>query len=160
MNAKMPELQRCFEAAGFTDVSTVLSSGNVVFGARAAAAGALERTAEAAMKEHLDRSFLTIVRPIDVLRAVLASDPFRAFPLPAGSKLVVTFLRRRSTEKLSLPLEIGGARILCVQQSEVFTSYVPSPRGAVFMTLIEKTFGKEVTTRTWETIKKVVARAS
>jgi hypothetical protein len=28
---------------------------------------------------------------------------------------------------------------------------------AVFMTLIEKTFGKEVTTRTWETLKKVAA---
>jgi hypothetical protein len=29
-----------------------------------------------------------------------------------------------------------------------FTAYVPSPRGAVFMTLIEKTFGTNVTTRT------------
>jgi hypothetical protein len=29
MNAKMAELRRCFETAGFTDVRTVLSSGNV-----------------------------------------------------------------------------------------------------------------------------------
>jgi uncharacterized protein (DUF1697 family) len=51
MNAKMPELRRCFEAAGFTDVKTVLSSGNVVFGARAASEAALERRAENAMEE-------------------------------------------------------------------------------------------------------------
>jgi hypothetical protein len=38
---------------------------------------------------------------------------------------------------------------------EVFSAYVPSPRGPVFMTLIEKTFGKEVTTRTWDTVRKV-----
>jgi hypothetical protein len=31
---------------------------------------------------------------------------------------------------------------------------VRSPKGPVFMTLIEKTFGKEVTTRTWDTVKK------
>jgi uncharacterized protein (DUF1697 family) len=36
MNAKMPELKRCFESAGFTDVATVLGSGNVVFDSRAA----------------------------------------------------------------------------------------------------------------------------
>ena len=38
---------------------------------------------------------------------------------------------------------------------EVLTSYVPSPKGPVFMTLIEKTFGKDVTTRTWDTLQKV-----
>jgi uncharacterized protein (DUF1697 family) len=31
MNARMPELKRCFEAAGLEDVKTVLSSGNVAF---------------------------------------------------------------------------------------------------------------------------------
>jgi hypothetical protein len=33
-----------------------------------------------------------------------------------------------------------------------------APRGAVFMTMIERTFGKALTTRTWETVGKV-ARA-
>jgi len=33
MNCKMPELKRCFEAAGFADVRTLLSSGNVAFSA-------------------------------------------------------------------------------------------------------------------------------
>ncbi len=33
MNAKMPELKQAFEAAGFTDVQTLLSSGNVTFSA-------------------------------------------------------------------------------------------------------------------------------
>ena len=44
MNAKMPELKRCFEVAGFSDVRTLLSSGNVVFSTRTSAPDALERT--------------------------------------------------------------------------------------------------------------------
>ena len=43
MNAKMAELRRCFETAGFTDVRTVLSSGNVAFGAPAKSDTALAR---------------------------------------------------------------------------------------------------------------------
>jgi len=39
---------------------------------------------------------------------------------------------------------------------EVFSTYVPSPRGPVFMTLIEKTFGHAVTTCTWDTVEKIV----
>jgi uncharacterized protein (DUF1697 family) len=64
MNAKMPELKKAFEAAGFTDVRTMLSSGNVVFSAPAAPEAALERKAEAAMKKLLGSAFPTIVRRI------------------------------------------------------------------------------------------------
>ena len=105
MNAKMPDLKRAFEAAGFTDVRTVLSSGNVVFTARSAGAAALERKAEAAMEQTLGRAFFTIVRPIDVLQQLLASDPFRAFRLKPGAKRVVTFLRRPPAKKIALPTE-------------------------------------------------------
>lgn len=157
MNAKMPELKRCFEAAGFTDVKTLLSSGNVVFDARASSEASLERKAESAMKKQLGHAFLTIVRPLGALRTILGSDPYAAFRLSPDAKRIVTFLRNRPKARLALPIELDGARILRVEGSEVFSAYVPGPRGPVFMTLIEKTFGKEVTTRTWETVKKVAA---
>ena len=155
MNAKMPDLKSAFEAAGFTDVRTVLSSGNVVFTTRAAPEGTLQRKAEAAMTQRLGRSFLTIVRPVEALRTLLASDPYQSFRLPQGAKRIVTFLRERPTARLTLPIEVDGARILAVAGNDVFSAYVPSPKGPVFMTLIEKTFGSEVTTRTWDTVTKV-----
>jgi uncharacterized protein (DUF1697 family) len=43
MNAKNMELKRSFEGAGLTDVKTVLSSGNIVFNARAKSETALVR---------------------------------------------------------------------------------------------------------------------
>jgi hypothetical protein len=67
----------------------------------------------------------------------------------------VTFLRGEADPRISLPVELHGARILCVRGGEVFGAYVPTPHGPVFMALIEKTFGEEVTTRTWDTVRKV-----
>ena len=155
MNAKMPELKKAFEAAGFTDVKTVLSSGNVVFSARSASEASIERKAEAAMEKTLGHSFLTIVRDVDALREMLADDPYEAFGRPAKAKRIVTFLRETPKAKLALPIEKDGARILVMRGREIFSDYTPTPKGPVFMTLIEKTFGKEVTTRTWETVTKV-----
>jgi uncharacterized protein (DUF1697 family) len=155
MNAKMPELKSAFEAAGFTDVKTVLSSGNVVFSATRASASLLQRKAEGAMLKRLDHRFLTIVRPIDALREMLASDPYKSFKLPPEAKRIVTFLLEKPTSKLALPIELHGARILSMNGAEIFSAYVPNPKGPVFMTLIEKTFGKDVTTRTWDTVAKV-----
>jgi hypothetical protein len=34
---------------------------------------------------------------------------------------------------------------------------VPEAKGPVFMHLLEKTFGKAITTRTWETVTKCAA---
>ena len=155
MNAKMPELKRCFEAAGFTEVKTVLSSGNVVFDAPARSPGALARQAEAAMSKHLGRVFPTIVRSVKGLREMLEADPYAGFRLAADAKRVVTFLREPHRAELSLPLEADGVRILAMSGLEVFIAYVPNPKkGPVFMTMIEKTFGAGVTTRTWETVKR------
>jgi uncharacterized protein (DUF1697 family) len=154
MNAKMSELKRAFELAGFQDVKTLLGSGNVLFNARPAPAPALARKAEAAMKKHLGSPFFTIVRSVEELQKLVASNPFSAFRLKAGSKRVVTFLAERPKTKPKLPIELTGARILAIEHDTVFTAYVPSPKGPVFMSLIERTFGKNVTTRTWETVMK------
>ncbi|HET9158152.1 MAG TPA: DUF1697 domain-containing protein [Myxococcaceae bacterium] len=155
MNAKMPDLKRAFEKAGFTEVRTVLGSGNVVFSARAASDGALQRKAEAAMQKELGRAFPTIIRSVDELQALVAADPFSEYRLPADAKRIVTFLREAPAGAPSRLPEQDGARILQVSGREVFSSYVPTPKGPVFMSLIEKTFGQDVTTRTWDTVKKV-----
>jgi uncharacterized protein (DUF1697 family) len=107
------------------------------------------------MEKRLGRAFLTIVRPIDLLRSLLAADPYRGFRLDRRAKRVVTFLRCEPKSKLALPIELHGASILWVEGTEAYSAYVPGPRGPVFMSLIEKTFGEAVTTRTWDTVKKV-----
>ena len=106
------------------------------------------------MDAALSRSFYTIVRSIERLQRILKADPYAAFELPQGAKRVVTFLRESHCLGIKMPIESQGSRILCVDDREVFTAYVPGGRGPAFMALIEKTFGAGVTTRTWETVKK------
>ncbi|RYZ10203.1 MAG: DUF1697 domain-containing protein [Myxococcales bacterium] len=154
LNCKMAELQRALEQGGFTSVKTVLSSGNALFMARTTAEAALARRVEEAMNEHLGRSFFTQVRSVAYLRELLDAAPFERFQLAADAKRVVTFLSEPPPRKLKLPVEVDGARILATAGSAVFTAYVRSPKGPVFMTLLEKTFGKNITTRTWDTVAK------
>jgi uncharacterized protein (DUF1697 family) len=156
MNAKMPELVRAFERAGFADVKTIISSGNVNFSSRKSSMAKLQERAEAGMRDHLGKAFLTIVRELSQLEEMLATDPYAGFKLPAKSKRVVTFLREAPPKPAKLPLSLGNARIHHVQGGEVFSSYVPGPNAPAFMTLIERTFGKDVSTRTWETVMKIV----
>jgi uncharacterized protein (DUF1697 family) len=157
MNAKMPELKRCFEQAGFTQVRTLLSSGNVVFDSNARSEGALVRKAEAAMQAGLGRTFLTHVRSVKLLRELIERDPFAAFDLPAGAKCVVTFLHEPPATKPKLPIELRDASILAVLGREVLCAYVPQSSDPAFMALLEKTFGKTITTRTWDTVRKCAA---
>ena len=158
MNLKMPALKAALEGAGFSEVKTLLSSGNVVFAGRRATDVAIEKKIEAALEAEVGKRFGTIVRSIEELEALLEADPYQAFRLPVGSKKVVTFLRAKPESKLALPPALDGARIWLVRGREALSSYVRSDNGPVFMTLIEKTFGKDVTTRTWDTVQKV-ARA-
>jgi uncharacterized protein (DUF1697 family) len=155
MNCKMPALKAAFEAAGFTDVKTVLGSGNVMFDARSISEQVLEQRAEAAMHAHLGQAFFTIVRPIEHLRQLLATDPYKRYKLSPKAKRIVTFLRGRPTAKIALPVELDGARILAMKDGEIFSAYLPNPKGPMFMGLIQKTFGKDQTTRTWDTVAKV-----
>ena len=154
VNARMPELKACFEAAGFSDVRTLLSSGNVVFSSRSSPLAALEQRAERAMHAELGRSFDAVVRPVASLQALVASDPFAEFELAAAAKPVITFLRRPIERSPALPIERDDASILRLTGSEVLSAYVPGPKGPVFMALLERTFGKDITTRTLETVRK------
>jgi uncharacterized protein (DUF1697 family) len=150
----MPQLKECFQAAGFGEVRTVLSSGNVAFDARAAIWAALEREAEQAMLASWGRAFPTIVRPAEYLQDLVARDPFAEFTLPPAAKRVVTFLRNAASSDLELPIERDGASILKVMHTEVLTAYEPGPKGPVFMALLDRTFGKDITTRTLDTVRK------
>jgi uncharacterized protein (DUF1697 family) len=151
----MSALKACLEGAGLGDVKTLLSSGNATFSAAVAAETALEKKLEAALKKAVGREFMTFVRSLDDLQALLASEPFRAFAGAPGAKRVVTFLREPPARLPELPIEFDGVRILRLIDREVFSDYVVGPRGPVFMTLLHRTFGEGITTRTWDTVRKV-----
>ncbi|MGV3625303.1 MAG: DUF1697 domain-containing protein [Archangium sp.] len=151
MNCKMPELKIALEKAGFTNVKTVISSGNALFDGPAKSNATIEREVEAALTRHLGKSFPTIIRRVDELRNLIESKPFAK--APKNARCVVTFFKTSKT--LKIPVTKGEATIFAADGLEAFSHYVPQPGNPVFMVLLEKTFGKEITTRTLGTVEKL-----
>jgi len=157
LNARMPELKRSFETAGFRAVRTVLASGNVVFDAPLSEERALEQRAEAAMAAILGRRFHTIVRAASDLTRLLAFDPYTSHGIPSDAKRVVSFLREARPPRVPLPLAQDHASVFLLAGREAFTAYVRTDKGPVFMQLIERAFGSDVTTRTLDTVARCAA---
>ena len=83
MNCKMQELAKAFAAAGFTDVKTVLSSGNVVFTA-SGAERSIQKKAEAAMEDHMGKAFAAFMRSLRGTGIPAGSRPLRSIQAQAG----------------------------------------------------------------------------
>lgn len=154
VNAKMADLRDAFTAAGFTRVKTVLASGNVLFDSLMTCEDELEAACRDAMGNGLGRVFPTIIRPLGELRAIVEADPFAGFEVAPQAKPVVTFLHHPPAVMPQLPIIADGVSIFFADQRSVYTAYVVNSTGPVFMNLIETTFGKDVTTRTWQTVRR------
>jgi len=135
-------------------VKTILGSGNVIFRNALQVGSSARAQIEAAMQKDLGRVFATTVRSIDELAALVASDPYKAFKLAPSSKRIVTLLHSKPTGAGETSHRAGWRAPSVHQGTEILGAYVRSENGPVFMRLIEKTFGKDLTTRTWDTLGK------
>ncbi len=99
-------------------------------------------------------AFLTVVRPLASIQRLLRSDPFADWNSGEGERRTVTFLRGAPRKRIALPLEHKGVRIHQRRGLDVLSTYADGAHTA-FIPFIEKTFGQELTTRTWETVQKV-----
>lgn len=85
----MDHLRRIFESLRFGNVSTLISSGNVIFDARQEAT-ALEALIERRLQKDLGYTVITFVRTIDEITAVAVNQPFGA---AASGTQYVAFLK-------------------------------------------------------------------
>jgi uncharacterized protein (DUF1697 family) len=154
VNASMPALRSAFEQAGFTRVRTVLGSGNVAFDAAPDDEHRIEQIAEAAMAARLGKAFPAIVRSRAYLQELLAADVHARHGIPPEAKRVVSFLREAAEPRVALPLARDLASVFLVSGREVYSAYLPTPKGPVFMQLIERAFGTDLTTRTLDTVAR------
>jgi uncharacterized protein (DUF1697 family) len=88
----MAELRKVCEGAGFTDVKTLIASGNLVLNARQSGAK-LEAALETAILHGLGLKTDVHVRTHAGLEAVIANNPFKAFAKTHPNYTVVYFMR-------------------------------------------------------------------
>src|SRR5438874_9114515 len=80
---KMETLRQHFEALGLTKVETFINSGNVIFEARAAKTGNLEKKIEAQLRQMMGYDVAAFVRTPAELAAIAAYQPLPP-TLPEG----------------------------------------------------------------------------
>jgi uncharacterized protein (DUF1697 family) len=156
---KMGELRKVFESLGFWNVKTVLASGNVLFEAPCENTAALSKQITGKLKDLLGREITVIVRSVEELRGLEASKPFKGIDLTTGARPIVTFVTDDLRDRaFSVPLPHEGFRILIISDGAICSvSYDQYGTGtAQSMSIIEKTFGHNVTTRTWDTIIRLL----
>ena len=150
----MPALKKAFEGLGLENVKTLLASGNVVFeGDRTLVGkipGALEKTFGFAIS--------TIILPFEAITEIVRSDPFKSVRVTPKTRLYVTFLGAHPAGKPKLPIrsDDGSFTIIGLTDSAVYSFLDLGKSGTPeAMSLLEKTFGKNVTTRNFNTVVKL-----
>jgi uncharacterized protein (DUF1697 family) len=157
----MAALKAAFEALGFVNVRTVLASGNVVFSAPSGGPD-LEEAIARGLAQAFGFPVPVILRTVKQLGAMLVSDPFKAAPSGPDVRLYVTFLPKRAPARppARLPEPPAGMRIVRVDPGEVY-SVVRLSKGVGtpdLLAFLERTVGRDVTTRNWQTVTKLAER--
>jgi uncharacterized protein (DUF1697 family) len=151
----MAELKAAFEAAGYSNVATYVASGNVIFDSGSADSSALTAEVETKLERALGYHVYVIVRGADEIRWLVATNPFNGLERTDQIRLNVTFLDGGGAAPAGSP-EVPGFRILGVSDRTVFSVLDLREIGTRdVMTVLEKTYGKRITTRTWKVIQEI-----
>lgn len=157
----MLELQKVFQEMGFEKIITLLNSGNIIFDAYESTPGNLEKM----ISEQLEKTFgfpvPTIIRTSETICKLFNRNPFLDVKLDKDIRWYVSFLKKDTSLEMKLPwrspdsafeiLEKDGKSILSVLDLSI--SQTPKAMGA-----LEKSFGKDITTRNWKTIERVAKK--
>jgi uncharacterized protein (DUF1697 family) len=154
-------LRRVVEEIGFGNARSVISSGNLIFESDSPDTAAMEAQLEAAWPERLGFNSTTLVRSQLDLQGLVAGDPFGGMEHGPTSYLLVTFLKEPPPGSWSPPpvTADGPTRIVGQTGGAIFSvTDTTATKTPDFMTYLEKHLGKQISSRTWLTVKRVLAR--
>ena len=159
----MAELKSVLEELKFQNARTILASGNVLFNAPKHTNVALARVIEGKLKEILGHDIGVVARSLAEIQALAESGPFKKIKVTPLTRLYVTFLAEKWKSDLKIPwiTPEKDFRIIRVTDTEVCSLVTLSPtrQTTEAMSILEKEFGKQITTRNWNTIEKIIKAA-
>ena len=158
-NMRNEKLRGVFEGLGFSHVTTVIASGNVVFDSPSKSPKALETKIEKALLEQLGFNSTTMVRSREELQALVDTNPFKGINDTRKSYLNVSFLKTAPNVKFKFPYVAKDKRYKVIDIDDRTIGSIIDLSGAGspdVMVWLEKQFGKAITTRTWKTVHRIL----
>jgi len=154
----MADLRELLTGLGFTDVKTLLQSGNVVFRGRPRAVPGLERTLENALRSDLRVTTDFFVRSVPEWDALIDANPFPKEAQRDPQRLIALLLRDAvdAARVKDLQRAIPGREVVRADGRQAYIVY-PDGQGRSRLTiaLIEKKLGTRGTARNWNTVLKL-----
>ena len=155
VNLKMAAVAEALTGAGFTDVATILASGNVLLTSRSGAA-AVRRSAERALRDAFGYDAWVLVYDLETVRAVSTAFPFTREV--DGVQSYVTFVSDPDVLDELADLEPGEHERIERGDGVV---YWQVPKNSTLDSAIGKTMGKKrykssTTTRNLRTVEKLL----
>jgi uncharacterized protein (DUF1697 family) len=154
---KMAELKKLFESLSLTNVKTVLASGNVIFNTSLAPKVLAQMIAEK-IHEVLHREITAFVYPVAVLQQVVDSKPFASLPTTEGQRFFISFVNE-GHQKVPLIAQQQGCVHVTAGNGIICSSKGTELDTLGLMSTLEKVYGKQLTTRTWDTLMKILQAA-
>jgi uncharacterized protein (DUF1697 family) len=152
-----------FVRLGFATVGSVLASGNIVFRSASADVLTLEQRVEEALASDLGIASRTIIRAYPELRSLLDSDPFPGLMHGNDTYLTATFLKDAATAP-EIPPDQPDPRIRVVRYDRgaravlAITNINDPGKAPDLMSWLEKYYGRDITTRSWLTVQRIVKK--
>jgi uncharacterized protein (DUF1697 family) len=155
VNLKMAEVATAMTDAGFTNVRTILASGNVLLESSARVA-TVRKKAEAALRERFGYDAWVLAYDIDTVRAISEAYPFEREV--DGYQSYVTFVTDKAALDELAALDAGPDEKISRGEGVV---YWQVPKGSTLDSTIGQTMGKKrykasTTTRNLRTLAKVL----
>lgn len=161
---KMAELKACLEAAGFSDIKTVVASGNVRLSAEGNAE-AIKQKLEQAIEAQFSFPVGVVLRSEAELAEMLAGHPFGALDPKADVTRHVLMFDQKLPTGMTLADRPGHTEILRIDSRDIYIAGYRQPNGRytegveeVLKPLYAK-LGKGGldTMRNWNTMEKMLA---
>lgn len=149
------KLKAVLEELGFSNVQPVISSGNVVFESDSKDIAELEDMMEKAWPKKLGFTSTTIIRSQGQLQALVDQDPYKGAQHSRSSYLLVTFFKLAPSKEVASRTDYVGKDGINALCGVIDTTASKTPD---FMAKLGKDFGKELTSRTWLTIQRILAK--
>ncbi|MEM6362020.1 MAG: DUF1697 domain-containing protein [Bacteroidota bacterium] len=154
----MAELRSKLSALGYDHVVTILNSGNVIFSANSEDIEKIEATIASHLEESYGFPVPTIVRKAEFLKKLITTDPFKDIKVTKDIRLYISFGKGHLQTDLTLPWKSddGAYQILQVSEHTIMSVLdLAVSKTTKAMDALEKFYGKHITTRNWNTIKRV-----
>ena len=154
----MSEFKSTLQGLGYTDVATLLNSGNAVFGSNGRSATKHSQRIAAALAESIGVTVATVVKSSAELAAAVAANPIPVLD-SAHSKFFVAFANDRKAlldlEPLQALVEPPERFVIGLEAAYLHCAagVLESKVGAALLGKV----GKSVTTRNWATTLKLLA---